>query len=358
MPADNRIETHTHLSSKLACFSDVMLAELLHNAEPMHSGIGGNSALLTIDDTRVFVKKIPLTDLERQPKHVMSTVNLFELPLFQQYGIGLAGSFGAWRELAAHVMTTDWVLAGDCPNFPLMYHWRVLDNSRSESMNSKELEAFESAVNHLEDSADTAAFRHRFEAIQNASAQIVLFLEYVPQTLHEWLAKQLQVGGDSAEQAISAVEDNVKAATDFMRAHSFSHFDAHFKNLLADDKLVYFSDFGLALSSQFELTAAEIEFLSIHGSYDRCVGVVNLVHSLISNLFGKDEWVARLQEYLNGERGAVSPCLAVAIRKYAPIALVFMDDFYTKLQKGAITTPYPAIHVERLFTAIDVRTSA
>lgn len=55
----------------------------------------------------------------------MSTANLFGLPTFCQYGVGGPG-FGAWRELAANTMATNWVLARQTEAFPLMYHWRVL----------------------------------------------------------------------------------------------------------------------------------------------------------------------------------------------------------------------------------------
>ena len=63
----------------------------------MHTGIGGQSVLLIIHGSPIFVKKVPLTDLERQPENVMSTANLFNLPLFYQYGVGSAG-FCSWRE--------------------------------------------------------------------------------------------------------------------------------------------------------------------------------------------------------------------------------------------------------------------
>jgi hypothetical protein len=91
----------------------------------MHEGIGGKSALISIDDTPVFVKKVPLTDLEQLPQHFMSTANIFDLPLSYQYGVGSAG-FGAWRELTTHIMTTNWVITNECVNFPIMYHWRIL----------------------------------------------------------------------------------------------------------------------------------------------------------------------------------------------------------------------------------------
>ncbi len=71
---------------------------------------------------------MPLTDLEQLPQHFISTANLFNLPLGYQYGVGSAG-FGAWRELATHIMTINWVITGECANFPTMYHWRILPSS-------------------------------------------------------------------------------------------------------------------------------------------------------------------------------------------------------------------------------------
>lgn len=86
-------------STTLALCSDRALRELVEGATPIGSGIGGTSALLEVDGTPVFVKRVPLTDLERQPDNVRSTANVFELPAFCQYGIGTIGTpgFGAWR---------------------------------------------------------------------------------------------------------------------------------------------------------------------------------------------------------------------------------------------------------------------
>jgi hypothetical protein len=64
------------------------LKQILANSKPMHEGIGGKSVLISIDDTPVFVKKVPFTDLEQLPQHFMSTANIFDLPLSYQYGLG------------------------------------------------------------------------------------------------------------------------------------------------------------------------------------------------------------------------------------------------------------------------------
>lgn len=96
-----RIKLYGQISTSLACLSNVKLMQILADSKPrnVHEGIGGKSALISIEDTPVFVKKVPLTDLEQLDQNFMSTANLFNLPLGYQYGIGSAG-FGAWRELA------------------------------------------------------------------------------------------------------------------------------------------------------------------------------------------------------------------------------------------------------------------
>lgn len=43
----------------------------------------------------------------------------------------------------------------------------------------------------------------------NASAHIALFLEYVPQNLHDWLSAQITKSGDSAETAVVFVDEEL-----------------------------------------------------------------------------------------------------------------------------------------------------
>ncbi|MGN5637018.1 protein kinase family protein, partial [Streptomyces sp. AC154] len=180
-----RLAAHRSVSTHLSLLSDHRLRELVRAAAPTGAGIGGRSAELDVCGRRVFVKRVPLTDLELRPENVRSTANLFGLPVFYQYGIGSAG-FGAWRELAAHTITTDWVLGDDWPDFPLMYHWRVLPDSAPQGF-VDEFGGIDGAVAHWEGSS---AVRHRLEAIGGSSASLVLFLEQVPQTLAAWLGER------------------------------------------------------------------------------------------------------------------------------------------------------------------------
>ncbi|NUP28800.1 MAG: protein kinase family protein, partial [Nocardia sp.] len=202
-----RLRAHSAVSTALALRSDHMLRELVEAATPLGAGIGGKSALLEVAGAPVFVKRVPLTDLERQPEHIRSTANLFDLPLFCQYGVGLIGGpgFGAWRELAVHTMTTNWVLAAEHDGFPLMYHWRVLPDTTPLPA---ELADIDRAVAYWDGRPQV---RHRIEALRDSSASIALFLEYIPQNLHEWLNARVEAGGEIADRACTMVESELAA---------------------------------------------------------------------------------------------------------------------------------------------------
>lgn len=346
-----RNKQHNKISTSLACLSNEKLKQILADSKPMHEGIGGKSALISIDDTPVFVKKVPLTDLEQLPQHFMSTENLFDLPLVYQYGVGSAG-FGAWRELATHIMTSNWVITGECANFPIMYHWRILPSHLGDI----NINYWGDIEKYRQDWENSDAIRKRVENLNNASAYIALFLEYIPKNLHDWLSAQITKGADSAETAAAFVEEQLKATNKHMNSCGLMHFDAHFKNILTDGKRLYFSDFGLALSSKFDLTPEETEFLKQHQSYDQACAAANLLHCIITSLFGKEHWGIRLREYLVGELSNVPPAINTIINRYAPIALL-MDEFFQKLQKESKSTPYPATQVEKLLRAISSETT-
>jgi hypothetical protein len=279
----DRICTYGAVSTELALLSDQRLSVLLSKATPIGTSIGGTAVSMEIGGTRIFVKKIPLTDLERRPENIMSTANLFGLPSYCQYGLGDIGSpgFGAWRELAANIMSTNWVLTGECANFPLMYHWRVLPGAPHISDEHKNID---DSVNYWNGSP---AVRARLEAKQSASAEILLFLEHIPQTLRTWFVNQVTIGGDAAVSATRMVESSLEATTSFMKSRGFLHFDGHFENILTDGQSLFFADFGLAMCTRFELSEAETTFFEIHRDYDRFYALSHLVHWLVVTLFGK-----------------------------------------------------------------------
>ncbi|MFF2555189.1 protein kinase family protein [Nocardia sp. NPDC058058] len=348
-----RVHTHGEVSTALALHSDFALRELMDAATPLGSGIGGESALLEIAGTPVFVKRVPLTDLERQPEHVRSTANLFELPLFHHYGVGLIGGagFGAWRELAVHTMTTNWVLAEHYSGFPLMYHWRVLPDSTPLP---QELADIDRAVDYWDGRAQV---RRRIEALRDSSASIALFLEYIPQTLHEWLNNQIDVGGETADRACAVVERELAAGTAFMNSRGLLHLDAHVWNILTDGRRLYFADYGLALSSGFDLSPQEAAFFDGIQSYDRgftATYLVNWLLTAVCGVTGREARAAMVRDIAEGKRPeGISEGIADVLTRNAPVAAV-MSTFMLAFQQQSRRIPYPDEEIRRLLGSAPV----
>ena len=327
-----RFSNYRLLSTKLASFNDQGLAELIQAASGLGTSIGGSSFMLKIDNLPIFIKKIKLSSLESTPENFKSTKNIFQLPLYYQYGVGSAG-FGAWRELAAHRTTTNWVLAGECLNFPLLFHYRILPSAK-HTPTDDELIKIESDVKYWNNSP---AIRSRLLARLKATTDIVLFLEYFPSNLYDWYGNQLK-HGDFVTSSSMIGDELVKTIT-YMKAHGLFHMDAHFWNILTDGDHIYFSDFGLALSSSFELSEPEISFFNKHHNYDYYSGVTNFLHCIITSLFGHEAWISRLKECIQAKTKLPS-ILQSIVERYAPVALI-MDDFYNKLRFESKEVPIP-----------------
>ncbi|MET8147806.1 serine/threonine protein phosphatase [Actinoplanes sp. NPDC049668] len=339
MPADawsDRVDRHTELSERLAALSDREVEALLAGAEASTAGIGGTTQTVTVGGLPVFVKRVPLTDLERRPENAGSTANLFRLPLFYQYGIGSTG-FGAWREVAVHDLTTRWVLEDRFDGFPLLYHRRVLPRD-PDPMPDDELERW---VAHWDGAEEVRA---RLRAIGSASAAVVLFLEHIPYTVDAWLAARTAAGGEAAEAAYAFVDAALLAGVDFLESHGLLHFDAHFRNLLTDGRRVYFADFGLAVHERFDLSAEESAFVRRHRSYDRCYTATHLTVWLVSNLL-KIPW-QDCPAYIRDQAGdpadiPASACAGRIVARHTPVAAV-TERFFDAVVNVSKRTPYPA----------------
>ncbi len=350
MSSKSRLQLHQKLSSQLADYSDSALSALLQNAAPLHEGVGGTSSIMKIDAQMVFVKRIALTDFEQKKENFLSTANLFDLPLFFQYRLGSAG-FGAGRELAAHKLATEWVTSGACTNFPLLYHWRILEGKRPNAMSPRQVEDLNIAVEFWDNSE---AVRHRLEALHEASAHLHLFLEYIPEALHQWLLGELGNGGNRADRAVAQVETDCNATSAFFSANNFVHFDAHFNNILTNGNLFY-CDFGLALSEQFDLEKEEVDFLKHHRSYDRCVSIVSLVQALMLHFYGEGKWLSHLHAFINSNEARperMTPFLESRIKAYAPIAFR-LSEFYQQLDTETKSAIYPAEALEQTLKEVD-----
>ncbi|WP_436763457.1 serine/threonine protein phosphatase [Streptosporangium sp. V21-05] len=356
MSHGERVGRYGEVASALALRGDRQLGEALERARVLGSGIGGTSALLSVGGVPVFAKRIPLTDPERRADNVMSTANLFGVPPFCQYGlVEVAGpGFGAWRELAASVMTTNWVLAGRSAAFPLLYHWRVLPGAPPPADEHADVEA---VVRYWDGSS---AVRDRLHALAGASACIVLFQEFIPHTLDDWLAARLADGREAATAAAAMVESCLLTDVAFMNGQGLTHFDGHFGNILTDGERLYIADLGLATSPRFDLSEGEIEFLERHRTHDLGYALMRLVNWLVTGFCGEkaslDGGPARRNAYVRAcaagaDPAGAPPAVAAMIRRYAPVAAA-VNDFYWDVYGTSRTTPYPGEEIERAVSAM------
>jgi hypothetical protein len=337
-----RRAAHARVAPALSAMSEAELRELLAAATPLGSGIGGETLRTQVAGEDVFVKKIPVTELELLPDHVGSTANLFELPLCYQYGIGSAG-FGAWRELAVHTMTTAWVLDGDFPGFPVTYHVRTLMEpggvyaDRDQQERAKRLEWF---IQRWDESAQV---RERLLALEQAPANAVVFMEFIPGVLDGWLHERIAEGGDALDAALALAAAELEAGAAFMRSRGLAHFDAHRANVLTDGAHLYFADFGLSTSSSFALSPEESSFFDRHADYDWALTMTELVNAVGSALRSEELFFELAADYARpGANPDRLPAASAAlIRRYAPVAQRF-NAFFRDLIQGPKTLPYPA----------------
>ena len=178
-----RLQRHSEVRSFLADLDDESLAALLQASSAGKEGFGGRTTQLAVGEARVFCKLVPLTALEARPENFRSTANLFQLPSYYQYGIGSVG-FGAWRELAAHLLASDWVTSGKQEQFPLTHHWRIV---RSPEVASVESEADEYLNHAAALGSDESAIREQLTALRASTSHIAIFSEHLPQTLSDWV---------------------------------------------------------------------------------------------------------------------------------------------------------------------------
>jgi tRNA A-37 threonylcarbamoyl transferase component Bud32 len=358
MTPTERIARFAQISTVLALQSDQQLTRLVDAAEQLASGIGGTTLAFELDGCKVFAKRLRLTDLERRPECRMSTGNIFQLPALCQRNVGSVG-FGVWRELAANAMTTGWVLSQQLESFPLMYHWRMMDGAAAARAAPlpKELADVEGMVSYW---GGAESMGVRLRALADATASIVIFLEYLPWNLSAWLGQQLAAGPAAMESACAMVERGLTVDIPKMNSLGLMHGDAHFDNILTDGHRLYFADLGLATSERFALTPDELSYLRHNASLDRAYVLAKWVNWLIKAFAPT---ASSLQERMALVR-AVAQAQAVhqripelpsdvaaIIHRHAPIASL-VNDFYVKLHSERRSAHYPRDDIEAVLSAV------
>jgi hypothetical protein len=312
---ESRRQNHFKLSSKIAQLNDEQLQALFDNSESS-SGWGKNHVMV-LGESKVFVKRIPMTNIEYD--NLFSTKNLYDLPTYYNYGVGSAG-FGVFRELIAHIKTTNWVLAGEIATFPLLYHYRIVPASGPRS--AVDMEAHQSHVEYWGNSTNIGNY---ILARAKADYELVLFLEYIPYVLETWL----QENPKKLQQPLS----DLLTTIDFLRTKEIIHFDAHFHNILTDGERAYLTDFGLVLDRSFALTKTEESFFMDNVLYDYgevLWSIGNLVRSVYENCAESNRF--RLMEkygILEGwQPGELRATLLDNIEQIHADKILDLDEFY------------------------------
>jgi hypothetical protein len=318
----------THLASR----SDSELTALVDAGSAGAVGVGGASVTLTVEGVPVFAKRIPLTD--RELNRPQSTANLFDLPVYCQYGV-VGPGFGGWRELAANTIVTDAVLVGEALAFPLLYHWRVLPGRPPIADEHADIDAVVAKMD------GSLAVRTRLRALAAAPASLVLFFEHLPRPLLGWLREDPVGRAELVERQLSEI-------VAFLRDHELLHMDGHFGNMLTDGEQIYLADFGLATSPHFELSSAERDFALRNAAHDAGYASMQLVNALVtavcrpegSGTVARNEYVRRCAA--GDVPDSVPPVVAGILRRQAPAAAT-MNAFYWRLFGGEVRTQFPGL---------------
>ncbi len=346
---------YERVSELLASRSDLELAALTAPGRAGATEVRGGSVIFEVDGVPVFGKRVALTDLELA--HPRSTANLFELPMFCHYFFGTpriceygfgGPALSAWRELAANLIGTDAVLAGESESFPVVYHWRVLPVRPPITAEQSDVDAL---VGALEGSA---AVRARLDALRKASHSLVLITEFVPDRVTDWLRE------DPAGRA-DAFERRLFEGVASLRDHELLHLDLGLDNLRTDGDRIHFVDFGLATSPRFDLSAAERAFVDRLATYDADYAAMRLVLWLAAALCGVTKQASTGDVDLRGaflRRCAegrfpegLPPAITGILSRHAPTA-ARTYDFFRRLFGGELHTAYPGpLPVSRAGTA-------
>jgi hypothetical protein len=336
LPSGPRVDKYNALSVALSRLTDDDLRALLGERKPAR-GWGLSGAIDFFDGSPLFVKRVPVTDLEM--RHLYSTRNLYAIPEYYCYGVGSAG-FGVFREIAAHQKTTKWVLDGVCEGFPLMYHHRLLP--LEEAWGGMRAEQQDEYVRYWGGSAGIDAYMSGRTAARH---EAVIVLERLPHTLAPWLLDNQ----DRIDGVISGLLETIT----FLREQGIVHFDAHFSNVVTDGAACYLTDYGLLLDAEFDLSSQERTFLERHTDYDYGEALMSVAAELLWMFLRLPEeerasilrtlalddsvppfrhgrtFIARAEDL--ADLMQVDSALRDAIVRYRPVML-FMQDFLDALR--------------------------
>jgi hypothetical protein len=330
------------ISSLLAGVDDHRVQLLVDTAQTVGIGIGGTTRTVRIGASTVFVKQLPLTSIEQADP--TGTTSRLHLPFVSHYGLG-SPTHAVGRELAAHRVTSGWVETGAADFFPLLLGWRVIDSTCEA-----DLSEFDSDASPRRWGPHWPQVQSKLTAMKDASASMVLFLEYVPETLGARMRRSVAEG--TGAEVFPDVVQQLLDATAWMNGQGFQHFDVHPGNILVRDGRLLFTDFGLALHRDFDLTAEEEASIPSHEGFDRDTALMHLFHWTLFEL-GYTSGPQRLELLRAAAADPATPVLdpiraalgsgADLMARHAGVA-VYVTEMFGALLQDAGATRYDSSH--------------
>lgn len=337
-----RVERARRFSAVIDRLDDAEVRALVDAAEPIGVGIGGTTRTPHISGTPVFVKQLPITRSEETDP--TATFDHAQLPFVCHYGIG-SPAHGVGRELAAHQMTSDWARSGGVDFFPVLLGWRIIDLKCDT-----DLREFEGEGPQRRWGTYWPQVEKKLAEMKSAPTSMVLFLEYVPETLGSWVRRSLSDG--TLKTVFADAVDQIIDATAWMKDQGFQHFDIHPGNILIHEGRLLFTDFGLALHHDFDLTPEEQTSMVTHEGFDRDTAIMHLFHWVLFEL-GYTSGSRRLELLRAASADSTAPALepvravlgesADLIAQHANVA-VCITEMFAVLMQDVFGTRYNSAH--------------
>jgi hypothetical protein len=170
----------------------------------------------------------------------------------------------------------------------------------------------------------------------------VLFFEYIPYSFADWLR-------DDPSGKATIVERQFAEIVRSLRDLELLHLDGHFGNMRTDGNQIYLTDFGLATSPRFDLSADEREFVRRHADHDAGYAAMRLVNWLVTAVCGVPTPISggpvERNDYVERCAGGDVPDgvpahVSAILKRHAPTA-ARMNSFYWRLFDGDVGAEFP-----------------
>jgi len=311
-----RKSKYNTLNEKLSYLSNGSIKKIISLKKIEEFKKWGLNKIVTFNKQKIFIKVIPIAKLFAKDENHLNSANLYKIPAFYNYGFGSAG-INPWREVLLHVKTTNYVLTDKCHNFPLLYHYRIIEDNNNDNIQAGMSERLLNRWDHNKNIIKYLKDRSK------SKYKIVLFLEYIPNVAWQYLQ-------DNPKFVSSFYDATIKIVS-FMNKNGILHNDGHLGNYVIDDKEnVYITDFGLSLDKYFDLDKGEKRFMKMNKKLDVVYTIDNIMANYVQKCIydPKIETKYELKKYEN----------SLILRKYLidDIDVIMKDIDMSKFQYNFI----------------------